>query len=256
MHFSFKNWAHSVIYLCVCKVWRIINCSWTSEALQNLITKTRSGFWMHAFWVFFFSFFLLPPRGPMEGRWLCRWSGRIWQPVPSRAYCAAQSSFPDPGKGGSGQWGPIVLPGWIQADTRSHASRACQALKHPPLCLPSPVTVLWESCVVWWPCSELMVARYLPIPGFFIIGLSPPDLCSLGILYSAGFPWGLTSAYLAPSLCFCSAFSPAMAALRTSPSQLLCAHWRISFPSSCSEQLARKTRCFFIRSVPRGFLGK
>lgn len=185
MHFSFKNWAHSVIYLCVCKVWRIINCSWTSEALQNLITKTRSGFWMHTFWVFFFSFFLLPPRGPMEGRWLCRWSGRILQPVPSRAYCAAQSSFPDPGKGGSGQWGPMVLPGWVQADTRSHASCACQALKHPPLCLPSPVTVLWESCVVWWPCSELKVARYLPIPGFFIVGLSPPDLRSLGILYSA-----------------------------------------------------------------------
>lgn len=181
MHFSFKNWAHSVIYLCVCKVWRIINCSWTSEALQNLTTKNKSGFWMHAFWVFFF-FFLLPPRGPREGRCLCRWSGRIWQPVPSRAYCAAPVLLPRPRERGI----RAVRPSGASWMNLSWHTESCI------LCLPGPETPTplpsfpGDSAVGELRClGALLWANGGKIPPNSRLFHRPPDLRSLGILYSA-----------------------------------------------------------------------
>lgn len=145
------------------------NCSWMLERLWNLITRNRAGVWLHTSWVFLF---FLPPRGPREGWWLCRWwCGRIWQ----------LSSFHSPSppsqvqeKESTEQWGPMALLALIQADTQGHASHACQALRLQLSCLSLPWPSATREVLLRSSCSGLMLTRNLLFPGFFIFCFSFP----------------------------------------------------------------------------------
>lgn len=139
-----------------------------SEGLQNLITKSRAGFWMHTFCVFYFFLSQRSQRGSVALQ-------MMWEDLTAGLIAQPQSFFPGPEKGERQAARPNGTP-CFNSSRHMGSCIPCSPGPETRAFLPLPPRVqrhgegLFRS-----PCSEPMVARHLLFPGFFIFCLGKPS---------------------------------------------------------------------------------